>query len=76
MFLIQNDEAVHAAIQSLQKSKPAFRLNSYKVDRTSITFFGGGRSILGKLQYRYQGNKLVFIQEEEISHELDKVHCR
>ena len=76
MFLIENDAAINQAVEILRKAKPELKLNSWRIDRTSLTFYNDHRKVIGRLTYRYRGNKLTFIQETELVHELDKVRYR
>ena len=67
MFLIENEEAVRKALSALEDAGINYPRH-YRVDRTSITFFDDPGQAVGKLQYRWRGDKLVFITEKEIPH--------
>jgi hypothetical protein len=66
MFLIENEEAVHKAFNALENAGIK-RPNGYRIDRNSITFYQN-QTVMGKLQYRYRGDKLIYITEQEIAH--------
>ena len=66
MFLIENEKAVKIVLEALRKAMPKTEFNQYRIDRTSITFYGLNQKVIGRLRYQYRGEKLFYITEVEI----------